>query len=375
MRRFALSGRRRDLVVCGHLLELAVDDDSKQVLLAGFERAFKGRSLAGIPEALGRQLNRVGGGSLSLRVRRGNPSAIAEALRVIADPQSDATLRVELIQTFGEVPHEACTDVLLKQLMHTAPPTIHRAILTTLMSYPDKRVGRQIVDQYTGFPVVVREAAQTLLASRRDWSLELLSAVDRGDVPSSTVPPSVLRKMSLHASSEITSLTRVHWGTVGGLTTEAMRHEIRRLTSVVSEGSGDPYQGKQLFTKTCGKCHLLFGQGGRIGPDLTTYKRDDHKNMLLNIVNPSAEIRAGFETLTIVTEDGRVISGFLVDEDQQTLIIRGDDGQNITIRRDQIADRRRQPKSLMPEQLLTGLGDQQVRNLFAYLRSTQPLNN
>ena len=31
--------------------------------------------------------------------------------------------------------------------------------------------------------------------------------------------------------------------------------------------------------------------------------------------------------------------------------------------------------SLMPEGLLAGLTDQQVRDLFAYLRSTQPLND
>ena len=70
-----------------------------------------------------------------------------------------------------------------------------------------------------------------------------------------------------------------------------------------------------------------------------------------------------------------MISGFLVDEDNQTLIVRGTDGQNVTIRRNQIDERLRQPKSLMPEQLLNSLTDQQVRDLFAYLRSTQPLNN
>ena len=173
----ALSGRRQDLVVCGKLLELAADQDSQRLLLAGFERAFKGRSLAGIPEVLGEQLTRVGGGSLSLRVRRGDQSAIDEALQIINDSQQDATQRVELIQTFGEVSHPKCIDVLLQQLKQAAAPIVHRTILTTLMSYPEKRVGRQVIEQYTKFPDLVREAAQTLLTSRQDWSLELLAAV------------------------------------------------------------------------------------------------------------------------------------------------------------------------------------------------------
>ena len=375
MRRFALSGRRRDLVVCARLLELAGDQDSQQLLLAGFEQAYKGRSLAGIPDVLGQQLARVGGGSLSLRVRRGDAAAINEALKLVADPVSGSARRVELIQTFGEVAPPQCLEPLLNQLKQTAAPAVHRAILAALISYPDKRVGRQVVGQYLEYPQGVREAALTLLASRSDWSLQLLTAVDRGAIPSAEIPAAVIRKTSFHASPKIAELIRRHWGDVGGLTTEVMRREIQRLTEIVGSGSGDPYRGKLLFGKTCGKCHLLFGDGGRIGPDLTTYKRDDHRNMLLNIVNPSAEIREGFETLLIATEDGRLISGFLVDEDQQTLVVRGVDGQNITIRRNRIDERLRQPKSLMPEQLLNGLSDQQVRDLFAYLRSTQPLNN
>ena len=139
-------------------------------------------------------------------------------------------------------------------------------------------------------------------------------------------------------------------------------------------GTGSPYKGKKLFTDTCAKCHRLFGQGGQIGPDLTTYKRDDIASLLLNIVNPSAEIREGFETFQISTKDGRVLTGFLVDKDNQVVVLRGADGQNVTIRQNQIDDMTRERKSLMPEGLLATLNEQQVRDLFAYLRSTQPLN-
>ena len=59
-----------------------------------------------------------------------------------------------------------------------------------------------------------------------------------------------------------------------------------------------------LFTNTCAKCHTLFAQGGQIGPDLTAYKRDDLANMLAHIVNPSVEIREGFENHVLITDDG-----------------------------------------------------------------------
>ena len=95
--------------------------------------------------------------------------------------------------------------------------------------------------------------------------------------------------------------------------------------------------------------------------------------MLLNIVNPSAEIREGFSTSIVATADGRVLTGVVVEQDRNVVVLRVEDGRELTIARDDIDAIKPSPKSLMPEGLLKGLGDQEVRDLFAYLRSTQPL--
>jgi putative heme-binding domain-containing protein len=78
--------------------------------------------------------------------------------------------------------------------------------------------------------------------------------------------------------------------------------------------------------------------------------------------------------MSVVTDDGRVLTGFLADQDNRVIVLRGVDGQSITIERDSIEDMVRQKKSLMPEGLLDKLDVQQVRDLFAYLRGSQPLN-
>jgi putative heme-binding domain-containing protein len=124
----------------------------------------------------------------------------------------------------------------------------------------------------------------------------------------------------------------------------------------------------------CGKCHLLFNQGGKVGPDLTTYKRDDVEAMLLNVVNPSAEIREGFESYLVATTDGRTLTGFMEDQDRRLVVLRGQDGQSIAIPRDEIEEMRVTRNSIMPEGQLKEYNEQQIRDLFAYLRSSQPLN-
>ena len=154
-----------------------------------------------------------------------------------------------------------------------------------------------------------------------------------------------------------------------------MQAAIAKYNGIIAADAGDPYRGKVLYKQNCGKCHILFGEGGKIGPDLTAFKRDDLRNMLANVINPSAEIREGFETFLVITEDGRAVTGFLVDRDNKVLVLRGQDGQNVTIAQDAVEEMVPQKKSLMPEGQLKQLTDQQVRDLFAYLRSAQPLNN
>jgi putative heme-binding domain-containing protein len=95
--------------------------------------------------------------------------------------------------------------------------------------------------------------------------------------------------------------------------------------------------------------------------------------MLVNVVNPSAQIREGFENFVALTKDGRTLNGFIADQDARVVVLRGSDGQTTSLRREELDELTASPQSLMPEGLLKDYTDQQVRDLFAYLRATQPL--
>jgi len=122
----------------------------------------------------------------------------------------------------------------------------------------------------------------------------------------------------------------------------------------------------------CGTCHRLFDEGGRVGPDLTTYGREDAERLLLAIVAPSIEIREGYEQYIVATGDGRTLSGFLADQDELVVVLRDLSGQDVSLRREDIE--RMQPigRSLMPENILDALDEQAIRDLFAHLQAGQP---
>jgi putative heme-binding domain-containing protein len=373
MRRYALAGTRKDLLTCAKLLAAAPKPEHAAELMKGFELAFQGRSLTNLPNELVDVMAQVGGGSTALRIRRNDAAAIAEALKLIQDDKADKTQRLQYLQVLGEVSQPQSVPVLLGVAKQSPDRDIRTAALAALQLYNEPSIPAQVVGFYKNLQDDVAPVAATLLASRKPWAVDFLQAVDTGTVPAAAVPVSAVRKMLLHDDDRIRALVEKHWGAVQGATTDQMRQQIEHLVEVISASSGNPYKGKQLYAENCGKCHKLFELGGEVGPDLTAYKRDNLERMLLNVVNPSAEIREGFENYVVVTQDGRVVNGFLADQDNRVVVLRGVDGQNQIIPRDDIDDMHAIPRSVMPDGTLDKLADQQVRDLFAYLRSAQPV--
>lgn len=374
MRRYAATGRRRDLVTAAELLQLAPGKSHAQRLLAGLEAAYQGRSMADLPPELAAAMAKVGGGSLLLRLRQGEPEAVAEALRIIADERADPARRAQWIGVLGELHPPQALDVFLSVAASSRNEALQSAALAALTAYDDARIPATVLRLYRDLPESVREAAQSLLTSRLPWARALLAAVEAGQVAAESLTEGTVRRLLLYDDPPLEALCRKYWpALLEAASPEVLRQEMDRLREVLRAANGNPYQGKVLYHQTCGKCHVLFGQGGQVGPDLTTYKRDDLTGLLLNILRPSAEIREGFEQYIVRTADGRLLAGLIVDQDPQVLVLRGADGQSHTLRREEIEELRASRTSLMPEGQLKALSEQQVRDLFAYLRATQPL--
>ncbi len=73
----------------------------------------------------------------------------------------------------------------------------------------------------------------------------------------------------------------------------------------------DVARGKELFRKvSCSRCHRLSGFGTLIGPDLTNVSsRFSRRDLLRSIIEPSKVIAENYQSLQIVTTDGKVLVG------------------------------------------------------------------
>src|SRR5215207_6230858 len=141
------------------------------------------------------------------------------------------------------------------------------------------------------------------------------------------------------------------------------------ITRILAGNSGNADAGAKIFVKLCSSCHVLFGQGGTLGPELTGKERGNVPALLLNIIDPSASLREGYTLFQIKTRNDRTLVGFIDERDGTRLVIRDPAGQRTPVPLADIAEERALPTSLMPEGLLDGLSDKELRDFFAYLSS------
>jgi putative heme-binding domain-containing protein len=371
MKRYAVAGTQPDLRSCAHLFQMAPRPEDKKILVAAFSEASKGRSLAAIPNELRDALAFAGGNSLSLAIRRGKKEAIAKGVnRLKAGTGPEAEL-AEIVAVFGEIAVPESVPGLLEIAASAKNSLLRKTAIASLQIYDEPEIALELIKGIARFPPELQLSAFNLLLTRSAWTSSFVAAVDENRIDRKIVPLEIVEK--LRASPSLSPKVAAIWGEKKSLSTPVINEKIRHYSAIVQSGSGDPFAGQKNFMMSCGTCHKLFGEGGQIGPDLTTFKRDDLETILMSVVNPSGEIREGYENTEVETRDGRNLSGFLAEKYVDSIVLRGLDGQNTVLAKNQISNLKVSGMSLMPEGLLEAFDDQQVRDLFAYLRSTQPL--
>ncbi len=137
---------------------------------------------------------------------------------------------------------------------------------------------------------------------------------------------------------------------------------------------GKPEHGLALFSDlkglACIKCHSVGGQGGTVGPELTSvgakYPKDE---IITAVLYPSAKISSGYEPQVISTADGRVITGIVKNETGDAVEIEDVDAKRQSIAKGDIDERKQSDVSLMPNGLAEGLSSQDFADLVAYLET------
>ncbi len=154
---------------------------------------------------------------------------------------------------------------------------------------------------------------------------------------------------------------------VGITLTEEAKSQL--LAEVADEGSIS--RGRAIYRRPqllCASCHRIDGIGGLIGPDLSSVGAYMTPNSILeSILNPSTDIKQGYETVIITKTDGEVLSGTLYRKTETSTLLRQANGDILSIPAAEIAKVDASPVSLMPAGLTASLHRDELRDLVHYL--------
>lgn len=135
-------------------------------------------------------------------------------------------------------------------------------------------------------------------------------------------------------------------------------------------------RGKELFrTVGCGQCHRMEEEIAGIGPNLTGVgQRLKPRQILESIVTPSAEIAEKYAATVIATTAGRVLQGRVQSEDEEFLVLTGENSfaEPQRIPRSEIEDRALSGVSMMPKGTINHLQREEILDLLTYVISVQP---
>src|SRR5580658_4703854 len=144
---------------------------------------------------------------------------------------------------------------------------------------------------------------------------------------------------------------------------------VAYLRALRIDGSGDTQAGGRAFfgSAKCSQCHMVKGQGGRLGPDLSTIGAERSAGEIRDaIVDPDKPLRRGYETVEVRLRSGQVIHGAKKNEDTFSIQIMDQQEHLHMLLKQDVQQIIASKKSLMPVQ---ALAPDNLDNLIAFLKN------
>lgn len=353
------------------------DDPAFQLdILKGMADALKGRrgikmpadwpkvaaKLAKSPNAEVRTL------TASLSTLFGDVASIDAARKVVMDKKAPAEERRKaLASLLDNRPPDLAT--MLQQLL--ADADLRGAALKGLAAYDDPKTPAAIFSRYNDLTPAEKLDALNTLAAREGYALELIKALDQKKVQKTDMTAATIRTLSELKNANIDQWLAANWGNIRSSPEDKLKEisQVRQLVAA-AKGKVDVSRGRAIYAKTCQQCHTLFGEGGKVGPDLTGSGRADLEYLLTNVIDPNAVVGKDYQVWNIRLKDKRQIAGIISRQDEQTVTVQTEN-ETITLGKNEIMRMKQSDVSMMPEGLVTALPEHEIVELFEYLRSPQ----
>jgi putative heme-binding domain-containing protein len=310
-------------------------------------------------------------GSLSQTVRElgvvfGDGRAMTQVREMVLDEKAEIGLRrsafISLLKQRPADLNEICVKMIGDQRINTIA-----AKGLALDDNPES--AKLVIKNFGRFRGTDRPEIVAAMVSRKSFASELVNAIAKGTIAKSYLTAFDARQIRSFGDEDLNKRLADAWGETRE-SPQDRRIAMEKLHKVLAEQDLEAVnlsKGRVVFAELCGKCHRMYGEGQKIGPDLTGSNRSNLDYLVENVIDPSAVVQADYRVSILMMEDGRILNGVVVSKNDRTLSLQTQT-ELLVVNRDEIEEIKQTSQSPMPEGQLDLLSPAQIRDLFAYLR-------
>ncbi|MCK5442673.1 MAG: PmoA family protein [Maribacter sp.] len=296
----------------------------------------------------------------------GNAEVAKKMMAIINNPSSTLEEKKNAIQRLSAKQNLALERELPKLMQN---PDLRLEAIKAIAAYEKNDLGMLLGKNYNNFTEEEKQEVILTMASRPIYGKILAKGLQQGSVSKKDIPAHVVLQLRAVLGNGFVEI----WGPIDDIS-QTLQVEFKKYQSLVTDDAiakADLDNGRAIFQSTCSACHILHGEGGKIGPDITGSNRTNTTYLLSNILNPSGDVQEDYKLVVVTTQDGRTYSGNIIAENDRNITLRVVGQEPINIPKSQIQSRDVSEKSMMPEGLLNNLTDEEVLDLFAYLKELE----
>lgn len=296
-------------------------------------------------------------------------AAFAEQLQSkLDDVELDASDRVAAAEEWLAISadKEATVANLVERLSPQLAPEVSTGVIRSLANTTAENVAPQLLDVWSTMTPAQRTDIVAVLMTKPDTTLALLEAIREQELAFGDLSLDQRQTLANHPRELVREQAQKLMDAVGSAVNSA-RQEVIDQYSTAAHATGDVALGKALFTKNCAICHMHSGEGKEVGPDLTGMAVHPKEELLTHILDPSRGVEGNFRRYTLLTVDGKVLTGMLAAESLASVDLIDAEGKKQSVSREDIEQLTSSKKSVMPEGMEQQLTLSQMTDLLEFL--------
>jgi putative heme-binding domain-containing protein len=281
--------------------------------------------------------------------------------------------RTSALQALGAINAAQAIPLLGKVLVDAAEPIGLREKAVQVLAATNQRAAQvELVNALATAEARLATAIASGLAGSPRGAEQLLDAVEKGKASARLLQDRQVQQRLIEskvpkAAERVASLTK-------GLPSADQKIEslMKQRRQGFQSAKADSQAGLQVYTKSCAICHQINSQGAKIGPQLDGIGGRGLDRLLEDILDPNRNVDQAMRQTTFSLKDGGVVSGLVLREEGQVIVVADQQGKEVRVEKDNIDSRRTSMLSPMPANLGETIPEKDFYDLLAYLLTQRP---